>query len=151
MHIGYDIDGVLSSKDPTHVSREGVRLLVGILNKFFPKIIRNWTLTRKLQTDIEIAREIFKNHEISIITARPQEFYSYTAQWLKNVAKIDYNNLYCVGLKSNFEQRKLDIAKEIKIDLFLDDTQSTIDLFEKNGIKAHLFKSWLDVKDYLKL
>lgn len=151
MHIGYDIDGVLTRKDPTHISRVGVRILVGIFHKILPNIIKKWTLTRALQIDINIARKIAKDNKISIITARPQEFYKYTEQWLKTVAKIDYNNLYCVGLKSNFEQRKLDIAKEIKIDLFLDDTDSTIDLFKKNNINAYLFKSWKDVDDNLNL
>lgn len=151
MHIGYDIDGVLSKKDPTHVSRLGVRFLLGIFNFFLPQVIRHWTLNRSLQIDIEIAREIAKNHKISIITARPKEFYKYTEIWLREIANIDYDNLYCVGLKSNFEQRKLDIAKEINIDLFLDDTESTIILFKNNNINAYLFKSWQDIKNNLDL
>lgn len=149
MHIGYDIDGVLTKRDYTHMSRLGVRGLFAFFHKYFPQIIKNWTLTQPLQEDIEIAQIIAKNHKISIITARPEAMKSYTAQWLKNVAQIKYDNLYCVGLKSGFSERKLKLAQDLEIDVFLDDTLETVDLFEANGINAHKFETWKEVKSYL--
>lgn len=149
MHIGYDIDGVLSKRDYTHVSRLGVRGLFAIVQKYFPKTVENWILKQPLQDDIEIAREIASKNTISIITARPESMKSYTAQWLKNIAKIEYDNLYCVGLKSGFSDRKLKLAQELDIDVFLDDTPETVDLFEANGIQAHKFETWQEVKSYL--
>lgn len=149
MHIGYDIDGVLTKRDYTHVSRLGVRGLFAIVQKYFPQAVENWTLKQPLQDDIEIAREIASKNTISIITARPDSMKSYTAQWLKNIAKIEYDNLYCVGLKKGFSDRKLKLAQELDIDVFLDDTQETVDLFEFNGIHAHKFETWQEVKAYL--
>ncbi|MEY3471183.1 MAG: hypothetical protein RLZZ223_533 [Candidatus Parcubacteria bacterium] len=149
MHIGYDIDGVLTKRDYTHVSHLGVRSLVSILQAYFPSVIKNWTLNQPLQEDIHIAQQIASQHTISIITARPLSMCSYTSQWLKNVAKIEYNNLYCVGLKNGFSERKLKIAQDLEIDVFLDDTIETVDLFEANGINAHKFEKWDQVIPYL--
>ena len=150
MHIGYDIDGVLTKRDYTHVSRIGVRGLFAIIQKYFPNIIKNWTLNQPLQDNIEIAREIASQNTISIITARPESMKIYTSQWLKNIAKIEYDNLYCVGLKSGFSERKLKLAQELEIDVFLDDTLNTVELFEDNEINAHKFETWQEVKAYLK-
>jgi len=149
MHIGYDIDGVLTKRDYTHVSRVGVRGIFVIVQKYFPQIVENWTLNQPLQDDIEIARQIATNNTISIITARPESMRSYTDQWLKNIAKIKYDNLYCVGLKSGFSERKLKLAQDLEIDVFLDDTLKTIELFEANGIQAHKFETWQEVQAYL--
>lgn len=149
MHIGYDIDGVLTKRDYTHVSRVGVRGIFAIVQKYFPQIVENWTLNQPLQDDIEIARQIATNNTISIITARPESMRSYTDQWLKNIAKIKYDNLYCVGLKSGFSERKLKLAQDLEIDVFLDDTLKTIELFEANGIQAHKFETWQEVQAYL--
>jgi uncharacterized HAD superfamily protein len=149
MHIGYDIDGVLTKRDYTHVSRLGVRGIFALLQKCFPKVIENWTLTQPLQNDIEIAQAIASQHKISIITARPEAMYPYTAQWLKNIANIEYDNLYCVGLKNGFAERKLKLAQELEIDLFLDDTPETIELFQANNIDAHKFETWQEVQDYM--
>lgn len=150
MHIGYDIDGVLTKRDYTHVSRIGVRGLFAIIQKYFPNIIKNWTLNQPLQDNIEIAREIASQNTISIITARPESMKTYTSQWLKNIAKIEYDNLYCVGLKSGFSERKLKLAQELEIDVFLDDTLNTVELFEDNGINAYKFETWQEAKAYLK-
>jgi uncharacterized HAD superfamily protein len=149
MHIGYDIDGVLTKRDYTHISKLGVRGVFAILQKYFPRFVENWTLTRPLQDDIKIAQQIASKNKISIITARPEIMCSYTAQWLKNVANIEYDNLYCVGLKSGFGERKLKLAQELEIDVFLDDTLETIELFEANGINAHRFETWEEVQLYL--
>jgi uncharacterized HAD superfamily protein len=149
MHIGYDIDGVLTKRDYTHVSRLGVRGIFALLQKYFPQVIENWTLSQPLQDDIEIARAIASKHKISIITARPELMQPYTAQWLKNIAHIEYDNLYCVGLKSGFSERKLKLAQDLEIDVFLDDTLETIELFEANGINAHKFETWQEVKEYM--
>jgi|688.fasta_scaffold04771_23 uncharacterized HAD superfamily protein len=149
MHIGYDIDGVLTKRDYTHVSRWGVRGLFAFLNKYFPQVIKNWTLTQPLQDDIDIAQKIASKHKISIITARPEIMQPYTAQWLRNIAHIKYDNLYCVGLKSGFSKRKLKLAQDLEIDVFLDDTLETVEIFESNGINAHKFETWQEVKLYL--
>lgn len=149
MHIGYDIDGVLTKRDYTHVSRLGVRGLFALFQKYLPQVIENWTLTQPLQDNIEIARQIASKHKISIITARPEAMHPYTVYWLKNIANIKYDNLYCVGLKNGFSDRKLKLAQELDIDVFLDDTQETIDLFQENGINAHKFETWEEVQVYL--
>ena len=149
MHIGYDIDGVLTRRDATQFSLRGARFLAGIAVKYFPGIVRKWTLSQPLQNDIEIAREFAKHHTISIITARPPALHLHTEKWLSEVAKIEYNHLYCVGLESGFGDRKLDIAKQVGIDVFLDDTEDTIETFRKNGLDARLFTSWKDIEQTL--
>lgn len=149
MHIGYDIDGVLTKRDYTHVSRLGVRGLFALFQKYLPQVIENWTLTQPLQDNIEIARQIASKHKISIITARPESMQPYTAYWLKNIANIKYDNLYCVGLKKGFAERKLKLAQDLDIDVFLDDTTETIKLFQANNIDAHKFEAWEEVQDYL--
>lgn len=149
MHIGYDIDGVLTKRDYTHMSHLGVRGVYAIFDAYFPQIIRKWTLNQPLQQDIHIAQHIASQHKISIITARPLSMCSYTSQWLKNVAQIEYDNLYCVGLQKGFSERKLKIAQELEIDIFLDDTLQTVQLFEENGLNAHKFETWDKVIQYL--
>jgi uncharacterized HAD superfamily protein len=111
---------------------------------FFPKILQQWTLSQPLQDDIHIARELATKHTVSIITARPQGMEQYTDQWLRTVANIPYHKLYCVGLEPGFGERKLQIAQKIKLDLFLDDTPSTIHTFHAAGMEARLFQSWKD-------
>ena len=145
MHIGFDIDGVISKRDYTRVSVPLVKVVLAFIHRFFPLILRRWALSQPLQDKIEIAQEMSRNHTISIITARPPHLRKYTAQWLKNVAHIEYHKLYCVGLDKGFGQRKLDIAKRIELDMFLDDTPETIALFRKEGIPAQLFTRWEDV------
>ncbi len=149
MHIGYDIDGVLTKRDYTHVSRFGVRGFVKVLQAYFPQIIRRWTLNQPLQDDIVIAQKISKKHTISIITARPASFRRYTAQWLHNVAHIEYDHLYCVGLKDGFAERKLKVAQDLGIDVLLDDTLETVTLFLENGMNAHKFETWKEAKHYI--
>lgn len=149
MHIGYDIDGVLTKRDYTRISRLGVRGAFALLQKYFPKVIKNWTLTQPLQDGIEIAQQISTQNQISIITARPESMKSYTAQWLTNIAGINYNNLYCVGLKNKFSERKLRLAQDLEIDVFLDDTLETVELFEANGVNAHKFENWQAAQAYL--
>ncbi len=149
MHIGYDIDGVLTKRDATHLSLRGARFIAAIAIKFFPRLVRRWTLSQPLQEDIEVAREFAKHHTISIITARPQEFHAYTEQWLKHIAKIDYDHLYCVGLESGFGQRKLEIARKVGIDVFLDDTEETIETFRAANVDARLFTTWKDIEQTL--
>ncbi|MEX0597896.1 MAG: hypothetical protein WD512_15505 [Candidatus Paceibacterota bacterium] len=148
MHIGYDIDGVLTKRDYTSVSRLGVRGVFALLQKYFPKVIETWTLNQSLQDDIEIARKIASRHKISIITARPEFMYPYTRQWLKNIANIEYDDLYCVGLRNGFSERKLKLAQDLEIDIFLDDTLETIELFQANRINAHKFETWKEAQLY---
>ncbi len=145
MHIGFDIDGVISKRDYTHVSLPMVRVGLAFFSQFAPFFLRHWALSQPLQDEIEIAQKIAQEHTISIITARPQHLAKYTAQWLKNVAHIDYDKLYCVGLDKGFGQRKLDIAQRIELDLFLDDTQETVTLFQSAGVPAQLFTGWQSV------
>lgn len=145
MHIGFDIDGVISKRDYTRVSLPFVKVSLAIVHRFFPSILRRWALSQPLQDEIEIARKISQDHTISIITARPPHLRKYTEQWLQNVAHIKYDELYCVGLSTGFGQRKLDIAKRIGLDMFLDDTPETIELFREQGVHAQLFTRWEDV------
>jgi uncharacterized HAD superfamily protein len=114
--------------------------------KFFPGTVQKWAMTQKLQNDIEVARDYSNNHKISIITARPNFMHEYTEDWLRDVAQIHFDNLYCVGLRPGFGARKLEVAKKIKLDMFLDDTESTIQTFKKAGIQAQLFQSWAEVE-----
>lgn len=145
MHIGFDIDGVISKRDYTHVSLSFVKVALAFVHKFFPSILRRWALSQPLQDQIEIAQKISQEHTISIITARPPHLRKYTEQWLQNVAHIKYDKLYCVDLSTGFGQRKLDIAKQIGLDMFLDDTADTVELFRESGIQSQLFTRWEDV------
>ncbi len=146
MRIGLDIDGVISKRDYTHMSVPFVSTAIKVVYRFFPTVLRRWALSQPLQEHIEIAQKLSQEHTVFIITARPRHLHKYTAQWLKNVAQINYEKLYCVGLENGFGQRKLDIAKEMGLDMFLDDTVETIELFREAGIEAHIFTSWKDIK-----
>lgn len=146
MHIGYDIDGVLSKRDYSHLSLRGVQMTNFLLSYFAPWLLTRWVKKQEVHEEIAIAREISFEHCISVITARPQNICQITSVWLSEVAQIDYNYVYCVGLSRGFGYRKLEIAQKLDLDLYLDDNVETIEIFKQSGINAQLFTSWRDVK-----
>lgn len=62
---------------------------------------------------VEILQEFFRDHTISIITARPVLFREVTIQWLERV-KIRYNHIV-------FTDDKLTECVDSKVDVLIDD------------------------------
>ena len=48
---------------------------------------------------VEILEELFKEHQITIVTARPQHFQDVTMAWLKETYKIQYHQISMVENK----------------------------------------------------
>lgn len=146
MHIGYDIDGVLTRRNHSYISVPGVQLTNTVLFYIAPWLLSRWVKKQNVHEEISIARDLSYQHCISVITARPSNMCYTTSVWLSEVAQIDYNYVYCVGLSTGFGYRKLEIAQELGLDLYLDDNQETIEIFQQAGMNAQLFTSWREVR-----
>ena len=127
MRIGVDCDGVLT---PFSYSARKLPWLLYLPIIFIP--------SRRTMT--EIVRKWAKaGDEIIIVSARPKELTGLTKLWLR-LHKIPFNQVFCVGLGEGVESRKLEIAKQQRIEILFDDNECTVRVLRENGIKAILFK-----------
>ena len=120
----------------------------------------HWNST-PLPRAVEILENLFIEHQISIITARPSLFRDVTVEWLKHY-KIRYHNI-------TFTENKLQECIDSKIDVLIDDAphyaeefalkNKPIILFEQpynlsvTNERVYRASNWLEVKkhiDYLK-
>ena len=62
---------------------------------------------------VEILQQLFNQHQISIITARPLLFRDVTIEWLKH-HKINYHNITLI-------ENKLQACIHSKVDVLIDD------------------------------
>jgi uncharacterized HAD superfamily protein len=149
MKIGFDIDGVLTTTDYTHISVGGVNFLFDLMQKYFPTVLEFWFLKNtKCKDGIEIARQISQENEVFVITARPKELMEVTEKWLKTKGQIKCKSLYHVDLFDT-AQKKLEIAKELGLDVFVDDTLKNVETMRAGGIKAIKFENWQQVLEEL--
>ena len=164
MRIGIDIDDTLVS---TSESFDEVRKKYNInfykdwkdewtkdeMNFIFNNYLEEILLNAKFkENSIEIVNHLHDlGHELIIITARSNNY-------CKNMKEKTLNILKEKGLRISqvyFEQRKKsDLAKQLNIDLMVDDSKFVYDNMIKDNIDCILFgdkiKTWNKVLEYIK-
>ena len=164
MRIGIDIDDTLVS---TSQSFDEVRKKYNIIfsknwkdewtkeemNFIFNKYLEEILLGAKFkENSIEVVNHLHAlGHELIVITARGNNY-------CKAMKEKTLEILKRKGLKISeiyFEQtKKSDLAKELNIDLMIDDSRYVYDNMKKDGIDCILFgdniKTWNEVLKYIK-
>ena len=164
MRIGIDIDDTLVS---TSESFDEVRKKHNInfskswkedwtkeeINFIFNKYLEEILLGAKFkENSIEVLHHLHSlGHELIVITAR-------TNNYCKTVKEKTLEILKNEGLKISevyFEQnKKSDLAKELNINLMIDDSRYVYDNMKRSGIDCILFgdkiKTWNEVLEYIK-
>ncbi len=150
MHLGLDLDGVLSKRSPVQGSYVRGRILCGILRLLPGNPGTYWILNHtEAREDIDIIRDLSTRHRITIITARPIDFHRATEQWLTEVAQISFEGLYCVGLAKDVPYRKYVYADQVGVDVFIDDTKENVEYFREQELFAHLFEGWETAREII--
>ena len=120
-----------------------------IFNSYLEEILLNATFK---ENAIEVVNHLHDlGHELFIITARSNNYSKVMKERTTQILKE-------VGLKVSqiyFEQRiKSDLAKELKIDLMIDDSMYVYNNMKQEGIDCILFgdkiKTWKEVLKYIK-
>ena len=160
MRIGIDVDETLVSSD------EAFELVKKKYNiKFDKSFTQHWTKeecesilplygeeilkTSKFKDGAkEVLNYLSKSNELYVITARNNLY-------LKNAEEITKQTILDYGIKIDkfyFDQgNKADIAKKLKIDLMIDDSERIYNNMKSANIDCILFKNktWNDVLDYI--
>ena len=92
-----------------------------------------------------------KGHELFIITARSDRYFENIPNETIKLIKKEKLNIHQIYFKQN---KKSDIAKELKIDLMIDDSIDVYNNMKEEGIDCILFgdtiKTWKEVLKYIK-
>lgn len=134
MHIGVDLDNTILDATAAHLRyynmASGLSLTPDDVNDFYLYRLYGWDKAEAdaiyhqyghdihwnstpLPMAVEILRELFGQHQVSIITARPLRFRDVTIDWL-NHHRIDYHNIV-------FTDNKLQECINSKVDVLIDD------------------------------
>jgi len=150
MHLGLDIDGVLSKRSPIQGSYLKGRILLALVRILPGDVGSYWLLHRtEVRDDIEIARQLSERYMVTVLTARPTVFQRVTEQWLTRKAQISFRHLYCVGLAKGVPERKYQYASEAGVDMVIDDTEEIVRYLQDQGMPAHLFTSWNEARAFI--
>ena len=134
MHIGVDLDNTILDATSAHLhfynKVSGLSLTHDDVNDFYLYRLYGWDKAESnavytknghdihwnsspLPMAVEILQQLFNQHQISIITARPLLFRDVTIEWLK-LHKINYHNITLV-------ENKLQECINSKVDVLIDD------------------------------
>lgn len=130
MKIGIDMDGVVAFSWLGHFN-PSLPLPQWLLFLGIPFILFSFPYPKKKN----IIKTLSKHHEIIFISGRPSWSLFLTKLWLK-FYQIPFHKIYCVGYGKGMKERKLEIIKKEKIELFIEDDKRIIDFLKKNSIKA---------------
>ena len=111
MKIGIDIDGVITPVGFVNPSLKLPRWLYIVLCPIILLMIPD----KK-----EELKKIAINHEIIVISARPEWSKNLTELWLK-YHKIPFSKVYCIGFGKGTKQRKLEAIRQEGIEVFVED------------------------------
>ncbi len=119
-----------------------------ILPKYAEELIRNVKFMDNARFVLEYLRK--KGHKLIIITARDNSYFKKSIETTKEVFKekgIIIDEFY-FG-----REEKSDIAKQVKIDLMIDDSVDVYKNMKKENIDCILFgdkiKNWIEVLEYI--
>lgn len=134
MHIGVDLDNTILDATSAHLrfynEASGLSFTPEDVNDFYIYRLYGWDKTERdaiyhqyghdihwnsspLPMAVEILQQLFNQHQISIITARPLLFREVTIQWLE-FHKINFHNI-------SFIENKLQECIDSKVDVLIDD------------------------------
>ena len=103
-------------------------------NLYYEKVMKN---VKPKENAVKIINELFNQHRIIIVTARWEKNTNakkITETWLKK------NNIHYHKLYLNYQDKK-ELIKEIKIELFIDDSVKFCEDMENLGIKTFIMSS----------
>lgn len=164
MRIGIDIDDTLVS---TSESFEEIKKKYNLvfskkwhddwtqseMDLIFNKYLEEILLCAKFKKNaIEVVNYLYSlGHELIVITARTNKYCKIMKEKTLEILKREGLNISEVY----FEQsKKSDLAKELNIDLMIDDSRYVYDNMQKDGINCILFgdkiKTWNEVLQYIK-
>ncbi|MFD0682798.1 MULTISPECIES: 5' nucleotidase, NT5C type [unclassified Paenibacillus] len=134
MHIGIDLDNTILDATSAHLHyyniASGLSFTPDDVNDFYIYRLYGWDEAERnviynkyghdihwnsspLPMAVEILQQLFNQHQISIITARPLLFREVTIKWLQH-HKINYHNITLI-------ENKLQECMNSKIDVLIDD------------------------------
>lgn len=134
MHIGIDLDNTILDATSAHLHYynkvSGLSFTPDDVNDFYLYRLYGWNKTERdaiynkyghdihwnsspLPMAVEILQQLFNQHQISIITARPILFRDVSIAWLQH-HKINYHNIKLV-------ENKLQECIYSKVDVLIDD------------------------------
>ncbi|MDQ0896835.1 MULTISPECIES: hypothetical protein [unclassified Paenibacillus] len=134
MHIGIDLDNTILDATSAYLQyynrASGLSLTPDDVNDFYLYRLYGWDKAERdaiynkygheihwnsspLPMAVEILQQLFNQHQLSIITARPLLFRDVTIEWLKHY-KINYHNITLV-------ENKLQECINSEVDVLIDD------------------------------
>jgi len=134
LHIGVDLDNTILDATSAHLhyynKASGLSFTPDDVNDFYIYRLYGWNKAERdavynkyghdihwnsspLPMAVEMLQQLFKQHQISIITARPSIFRDVTIEWLK-LHKINYHNITLC-------ENKLQQCILSKVDVLIDD------------------------------
>ena len=134
MHIGVDLDNTILDATSAHLHYynqvSGLSFTPDDVNDFYLYRLYGWDKAERdaiynkyghdihwnsapLPMAVEILQQLYNQHQISIITARPLLFRDVTMEWLKH-HKINYHNITLI-------ENKLQACIHAKVDVLIDD------------------------------
>ena len=179
LNIGIDIDGTITS--PYHyiaylnriydknLTEEEITTvfwaelygdtLEGMLDKLHSNYLNCYSEAKVVEGAKEILDELYKYNNLFFVTARSADLEEITHNWLKK-QKLSQIPLYILGT-----DRKLNKAKELKCDIFIEDNPSNALHLAEGGLKVILIDcnynkdvkheniirvfSWREIKDII--
>lgn len=147
--IGFDIDDTISDSIGLHVPLMNKHFnrdmkvedvdgrfcdVYGIDQPLIDEFFRNagtsiFAQLKPLPKSVEVVNNLYEQgHTIYLITARPENAYETTKEWL-NKYGIKYHELIHDGQKS-------ELAKKLNIDLFVDDYPKVVEAMKEVGIQT---------------
>ncbi len=109
-----------------------------------------------IEHTIDVLKELYKKHDLYIITARPTEMKEQTILWLDKHFKALFKEKILLEYKTASATAllftKYDVCKKLNIDLIIEDSLETAIECSNNNIKAILYNhenkyNWQDSKE----
>lgn len=130
------------------------------IEKFYKEVGRKMHLEATLMENVnEVLEELMKEHELHIVTARSKEMEDITLKWIED------NNVPRLPLHSLGSYYKVDVAKELKCDYFIEDNPENSKQLAEAGIHVILIdnnynknlngynitrvKDWIEIKEFI--
>ncbi|WP_455539737.1 5' nucleotidase, NT5C type [Terrisporobacter sp.] len=106
-----------------------------MIEKFHEKYMHSYEEAEIIENAKEIIEELNKDNNIYFVTARGEELVDITLKWL-NKNGLSHIDTYMLG-----STYKIDKAKELKCDIFIEDNPLNAMQLAKEGIKVFLIET----------
>lgn len=106
--------------------------LEGMLDKLYSNYLNSYSEAQVVEGAKEAIEELYKENQLFLVTARNSTLEQITRDWLEK-QQLSYVPLYLLGT-----DKKLDKAKELKCDIFIEDHPNNALMLAEGGIKVIL-------------